>query len=116
MTSAVTSPSSPAIEGARRRKWRAGTVALREIRKQQKSVKPVLPRAAFERLVREIMQESSSQSVRLQPEALDALQQGAEDHLVALLTKSQKLALHAGRVTITPNDFELASEAAAVDT
>lgn len=93
----------------RKRKWKAGTVALREIRKQQRSVKPMLPRAAFERLVREIMAETNSGSVRLQRGALDALQQGAEDHIVELLKRSQTLALHAGRVTITNDDFVLAN-------
>lgn len=93
----------------RKRKWKPGTVALREIRRQQKSVKSMLPRAAFERLVREIMAETNSESVRLQRSALDALQQGAEDHIVELLKRSQTLALHAGRVTITNNDFVLAN-------
>lgn len=100
-------PASPP-NCTRKRKWKPGTVALREIRKQQKSVKSMLPRAAFERLVREIVAETT-ESVRLQRGALDALQQGAEDHIVELLKRSQTLALHAGRVTITNDDFVLAN-------
>lgn len=42
----------PTVKKAR--KWRPGTVALREIRKYQKSFDLLLPRSRFMRLVREI--------------------------------------------------------------
>ena len=48
-----TAPAEGDVKGERRR-FRPGTVALREIKKYQKSVAPVLLRAPFQRLVRSI--------------------------------------------------------------
>ena len=47
--------SAPATgEVKKRYRYKPGTVALREIRKYQKSVEPLLRKAPFQRLVREI--------------------------------------------------------------
>ena len=102
--------SSPAPSPSVRKphRWRPGTVALREIRKAQKSTRNLLPRASFERLVREIIQDIGTETTRIKPEAIDALQQGSEDYIVDLLKHAQKFALHADRVTLSHDDLKLA--------
>ena len=53
-------------EGGVKRRWRAGTVALREIKRYQKQTKVMLPRAPFQRLVRDISKELD-QELRFKP-------------------------------------------------
>ena len=45
----------------KKRRWRPGTVALREIRKYQKSTELLIRRAPFQRLVREVASEFKSE-------------------------------------------------------
>ena len=45
--------TAPAEGGVKARRFRPGTVALREIKRYQKSVDTLIPRAPFQRLVRE---------------------------------------------------------------
>lgn len=53
--------SAPVVGGMRRpRRYRPGTVALREIRRYQKSTDLLLRKAPFQRLVREIAQDFKS--------------------------------------------------------
>ncbi|RCV17169.1 hypothetical protein SETIT_3G198100v2 [Setaria italica] len=56
-------------------RWRPGTVALREIRKFQKSTNLLIPFAPFARLVREITNDYSKDVTRWTPEALLAMQE-----------------------------------------
>ena len=60
-----------------------GTVALREIRKFQKSTEFLIHKLPFQRLVREIAQERKSE-LRFQATALEALQEASEAYLVGL--------------------------------
>jgi len=92
-----------------RRRVRKGTVALREIRKYQKSTELLLRKAPFQRLVREITDSvSSEKDKRWQVSAAEALQEAAEAYLVSVLEDSNVCAIHAGRVTIMPKDMQLA--------
>lgn len=50
--------------GPRKFRYRPGTVALREIRKYQKATGPVVPRAPFGRLVREISNSYTGEEFR----------------------------------------------------
>jgi histone H3 len=89
------------------RRWRPGTVALREIRKYQKNTELLMRKAPFQRLVREIACEIKS-DLRMQSTALLALQEAAEAYLVGLFNDTNECALHAKRVTIMPKDMRLA--------
>ena len=91
----------------RRRRYRPGTVALREIRRFQKSTELLIRRMPFQRLVREIAQ-TYSPYLRFQSGAILALQEAAEAYLVGLLEDSNLCAIHAKRVTIMPRDMQLA--------
>lgn len=99
----------PSYAGGCRRphRYRPGTVALREIRKYQKSTDLLIRKMPFQRLVREIAQ-GVKNDLRFQSTALLALQEAAEAYLVGLFEDTNLCALHAKRVTIMPKDLQLA--------
>jgi histone H3 len=88
-------------------RFRAGTVALREIRKYQKSSDLLIRKLPFQRLVREIAQDFKT-DLRFQSHAVLALQEAAEAYLVGLFEDTNLCAIHAKRVTIMPKDIQLA--------
>lgn len=83
------------------------TVALREIKKFQKSTELLIRKLPFQRLVREISQEYKS-DLRFQSQAVLALQEASEAFLVGLFEDTNLCAFHAKRVTIMPKDMQLA--------
>lgn len=92
----------PATGGIKKpHRFRPGTVALREIRRYQKSTELLIRRLPFQRLVREVAQDYKS-DLRFQGSAVLALQESAETYLTALFEDSMLCALHAKRVTIFP--------------
>lgn len=88
-------------------RFRPGTVALREIRRYQKSTDLLLKRLPFQRLVREIAQQMRN-DLRFQATALIAIQEASESFLTNLFEDTNLCAIHAKRVTITPKDLQLA--------
>lgn len=86
-------------------RFRPGTVALREIKKYQKTAGFLIPKGPFRRLVREITQDFGDQ-YRFQSEALDALQTIAECELVKQMELSYFLAIRSKRVTLMPRDIQ----------
>jgi histone H3 len=88
-------------------RFRPGTVALRDIRKFQARTTHLIPRAPFERVVRETMKEIKL-DFRLQSSAIDALHWATEDYLIGLFEDSQLCAIHAGRITVQFKDLQLA--------
>lgn len=88
-------------------RYRPGTVALREIRKYQKSSDLLLRKLPFQRMVREIAQEFRA-DLRFQSSAILALQEASEAYLVGLFEDTNLCAIHAKRVTIMPKDMALA--------
>jgi histone H3 len=100
--------SAPISGGVKKpHRYRPGTVALREIRKFQKSTDLLIRKLPFQRLVREIAQEYKS-DLRFQSQAVLALQEAAEAYLVGLFEDTNLCAIHAKRVTIMPKDIQLA--------
>ena len=99
--------SPPSSGATKKRRYRPGTVALREIRRYQRSTDLLLRKLPFQRVVREISQ-SIKQDLRFQSTALIALQEAAEAYLVGLFEDSNLCAIHAKRVTIMPKDVHLA--------
>ena len=96
-----TGPSSAGIKKLHR--YRPGAIALREIRKYQKSTELLIRKLPFQRLVREIVKELRPyEDYRFQSVALLALQESAEAFLVQLFEDTNLCALHANRVTIMP--------------
>lgn len=100
--------SAPATGGVKKpHRYRPGTVALREIRKYQKSVDLLIKRLPFQRLVREILQDYKH-GMRMTSQSLGAIQEAAEAYLVGLFEDTNLCAIHAKRVTIMPKDMQLA--------
>ncbi len=100
--------SAPAMSGVKRaHRFRPGTVALRQIRRYQKSTDLLLRKLPFQRLVREIAQ-NLKPDVRFQSPALMALQEAAEAYLTNLFSDTNLCAIHARRVTIQVKDMQLA--------
>ena len=91
----------------KKRRFKPGTVALREIRKYQKSTDCLIPKASFGRLVREIAQEIIP-DLRFQSSAIEALRHSAEDMLTLLYEDINLIAIHSNRVTIMQKDLHLA--------
>ncbi|KAI0053570.1 histone-fold-containing protein [Auriscalpium vulgare] len=99
----------------RRHRFRPGTVALREIRKYQKSTDLLLRKLPFARVVREIamdmitdMNDYSVAGLRWQTSAILALQEASEAFLVHMFEDANLCAIHAKRVTIMTRDIHLA--------
>ncbi|KAL0212069.1 hypothetical protein RCL1_004611 [Eukaryota sp. TZLM3-RCL] len=100
--------AAPAAGGIKKpHRYRPGTVALREIRKYQKSTELLIRKLPFQRLVREIAQEFKGE-LRFQASGIQALQEAAEAYLVGLFEDTNLCAIHAKRVTIMPKDMNLA--------
>ena len=89
------------------KKHRPGALALKEIRRYQKTTELLIKRAPFQRLVRSIAIEYMT-DLRFQVAALDALQEACEAYLVGLFEDTNMCAIHAKRVTIMPKDIQLA--------
>lgn len=100
-------PKAPKDGKKKSHRYHPGTVALREIKKYQKSTNLLLRRAPFSRLVREIAQKQKEQ-LRFQASAISALQEATESYLISLFEDTNELAIHAKRVTIMSKDLKLA--------
>ncbi|KAI6130442.1 histone-fold-containing protein [Pisolithus croceorrhizus] len=100
----------------KKRRYRPGTVALREIRKYQRSTDLLLRRLPFARVVREIALDMMTDTnyhmgdtgLRWQSSAILALQEATEAFLVHLFEDANLCAIHAKRVTIMQRDIQLA--------
>ncbi|CAD6185671.1 unnamed protein product [Caenorhabditis auriculariae] len=85
--------SAPSTGGVKKpHRYRPGTVALREIRRYQKSTELLIRKLPFQRL----------------SAAIGALQEASEAYLVGLFEDTNLCAIHAKRVTIMPKDIQLA--------
>lgn len=93
--------------GAKQRKFKSGTVAIRDIKKLQKQYDCVLCRKEpFRRLVREIAQDYKN-DLRFSESAMVAMQLFVEQKIVQLFEKANLVAIHAGRTRVKPSDIQL---------
>jgi len=102
-------PKGP--KGPKKTRYRPGTVALREIRKYQKSTELLIKKLPFQRLVKQLVRDMTPPYMdpyRFQSSALGALQEASEAYLVDLFGDANLCALHANRVTLLPKDLALA--------
>jgi histone H3 len=90
-------------------RYRPGTVALREIRKYQKSTELLIRKLPFQRIVREVAGDFKS-DLRFQSKGIEALQESTEALMVGTMEDTNLCALHAKRVTIMPRDLRLARQ------
>ena len=118
-TKVRTRKEAPATGGVKKpHRYRPGTVALREIRRYQKSTDLLMMKRPFGRLVREIMQVEVTDitnakrythvDYRMTGSSLFALQEATEAYHVGLFEDTNLCAIHAKRKTIMPKDMQLA--------
>ena len=100
--------TAPATGGVKKpHRYRPGTVALREIRRYQKSTELLLRKAPFARFVREVCQDRKK-DMRWQSTGLLAMQEASESYLVGVFEDSNLAAFHSKRrVTVMPKDIQL---------
>ena len=94
-------------------RYRRGTVALREIRKYQKSTDLLICKAPFYRLVRESYGDVAgishlSSDSKWQGSSIHELQEASEAYHVGLFEDTNLCALHSKRKTIMPKDIQFA--------
>ena len=99
------SPKAAVKKKAGKRKYKPGTVALREIRKIQKTGALLLKKAPFSRLVREVTK-SMKTDAKFKPSALSAVQEAAEAFATGTLEGAVMLQLHRKRKTLVKKDIE----------
>jgi histone H3 len=90
------------------RKFHPGTVAIREIRKQQKSDELALRKAPFERLVRTVTKDFAGE-MRFSEKAMRMIQAAMEEHATRLCEDGYKIAIRGGRQTLSGKDISLAN-------
>lgn len=105
-------PDKPGLKEKKFRKfkgWRPGTKALREIRAQQKKTELAIPKAAFRRLVAELVQKiEAEQGIRLKRDVYEMLQTASEDYLIDIFRDGQALAIEKGAITLSAKDLRRA--------
>jgi len=97
----------PAKTPRKKHKYRAGTVALRKIRKYQKSTETLMAKAEINRVVRHLASKHSQISLRFKKKAIDAIHIAGESYLINCAAKSQENACFNGRVTIKLGEMSL---------
>ena len=91
---AIKAPRKPLpCQMQKKRRFRPGTVALREIQQYQKSTDLLIRRAPFQRVMNEIVR-SFRNDLRIQAAAIKGLQEAAEAYLVSLFEDSNLCAIH----------------------
>jgi len=111
LASKAVSKAAPSVGGIMKpHRFRPGTVALREIRKYQKSTELLIRKLPFQRLVREVAKNFTVDGcdLRFESHALMAIQEAAEAYITNLFEDTNLCAIHAKRVTIMPKDIQLA--------
>jgi histone H3/histone H3-like centromeric protein A len=88
----------------------AKSIALKNIKKQQKiSESLVLAKSPFEKLVRHILKENSSDHSKISKDVFTVLQYFTEQYIIDLLYNANYLTIHAGRIKLIPSDIQLYS-------
>lgn len=93
-------------EGKKREhRFRPGTVALREVRKEQNKSNTNIPKLGFQRLVREIAMDVNP-NIRWTHHALANLHEATEAHLVRMLFLANLVAVSKGRKGVHAVDLQ----------
>ena len=107
-TGPVKRPRHPTGRVRKPRRNRPGTVALRQIRRYQRSTELLIRKLPFQRLVKEVVQDLfPTESYRFQSTAILALQEASESFLVRMFEQINDVAIHGKRVTIQLKDIQI---------
>jgi len=100
-------PSVDTSIGKKKHRFRPGTKALQEIRKYQKGTDVLLPRAPFQRVVREVLNSFTEEAFRCTAGGLECLQTAAEAFIIQVFEDSVLAMIHSRRVTLMVKDVQL---------
>ena len=85
---------------------RSGVKAMYEVKHYRNTTELLIRRISFQRLVREIC-EGIHKGMRIESQALLALQEAAESYLVGLFEDANLCTAHAKRITVQARDIKL---------
>jgi len=93
------------------RRFHSGTVAIRNIKKQQKfSDTLIFAKLSFEHFTRHIFKENVvDTNIKISKDVFITLQHFIEQYIINILKNANFLAIHAGRIKLTPVDIGLIS-------
>ena len=95
-------------DGKKVHRFLPGTVAIREIRKYQRSIELLLQKAPFKRVVLDIIKEQDYENIiRIGAGALGLIQCYTEQETVKYLEKAALAIIHGDRETLEPKDLVL---------
>ena len=86
---------------------KAGTIALRDIKKYQKYEKRLCGKAALVRRIRDCMS-TYDPDMRIKAVAVDCIHEAAESYLLSMLEDASLCTFHAKRLTLYKKDVQLA--------
>jgi len=97
----------------RGRRFRPGTVALREIRRMQNTTTLLMLKRPFLRVLRDVLanmadKEARFGGIKFQSIAVCAMHEASEAYLISLFEETNLCAIHARRITIMSKDMQLA--------
>jgi histone H3/H4 len=92
----------------KKHRFRPGTIALREIKKYQENYtdKLIFAKLPFEKLVRKIIYEKTTDNIKISKEFFTILQYWLEDYLISFLKDCNLASIHAKRVKVSLEDLE----------
>ena len=111
MTDVARKMMPPAAVAPRRRRFKPGTIALREIKKHQKATGLYFQQKPFERLLQSTLYDLGAQrtiTVKTTYKAKALLQHAMEAWLIGVLEDANLNGIHAHRITVGPKDTLLA--------
>lgn len=99
------------VDDKKKSRFRYGTVAIRNIKKQQKSSDElILSKSPFTKLVRHILKNNlpeNDKAIKISKDVFIILQTFIEQYIVSILRDANFLAIHAGRIKLMPIDIHL---------
>ncbi len=96
----------PVCKESKTNKKRCSLGILYEIRKFQKATENIIPLEPFVRLVKNILADFDP-GLCMAHDALTALQEASEAHLVLLFERANLVAIHTGHITVMPKDIQV---------
>lgn len=97
----------PHVKEKKRRKWKNGTVARREVAKLSKSTHTIIPPTLFSKLVREIANELDH-NISFSKDSIKIIHEVSEQMLTTLFLKANLLRMHSKRETLYIDDVKFA--------
>lgn len=91
-------------------RFKSGTVAIRDIKKYQKSDCLILSKSYFEKIVRKIFKENKlNEDFKIKKDVFIILQHFIEQYIVKLFYNSNFLTIHSGRIKLISSDIAMVS-------